>query len=151
MDTPFATRSKTRRRYCDRHRAQNARHLAPELKQVLHQDFHPALMRAIYPAFQVLFPNQVIRAADLARAMVDVAVWRTGERGEVFERTITSRPWRSLHLKHLGGVTRRQLNSDITNQQIENSGCAVRYNAPGQSKSPRRNYRSPTQNLRYGR
>ena len=32
------------------------------------------LLRAIYPAFRVLFPNQVIRADDLARAMVDAAV-----------------------------------------------------------------------------
>jgi len=32
------------------------------------------LLRAIYPAFRVLFPNQVIRADDLARAMVDVVV-----------------------------------------------------------------------------
>jgi hypothetical protein len=32
------------------------------------------MLRAIYPAFRVLFPNQVIRADDLARAMVDVAV-----------------------------------------------------------------------------
>jgi uncharacterized protein YbjT (DUF2867 family) len=37
------------------------------------------LLRAIYPAFRVLFPNQVIRADDLARAMVDVVVQRTGE------------------------------------------------------------------------
>jgi uncharacterized protein YbjT (DUF2867 family) len=36
------------------------------------------LLRAIYPAFRALF-NQVIRADDLARAMVDV-VLRTGER-----------------------------------------------------------------------
>ena len=43
-------------------------------------------MRAIYPAFRVLFPNQVIRADDLARAMVEVAAQRTGERGAfVFE------------------------------------------------------------------
>ena len=34
------------------------------------------LLRAIYPAFRVLFPNQVIRADDLAKAMVDVAVRR---------------------------------------------------------------------------
>jgi hypothetical protein len=39
------------------------------------------LLREIYPAFRVLFPNQVIRADDLARAMVDVAVRRTGEPG----------------------------------------------------------------------
>jgi uncharacterized protein YbjT (DUF2867 family) len=32
------------------------------------------LLRAIYPVFRALFPNQVIRADDLARAMVDVAV-----------------------------------------------------------------------------
>ena len=37
------------------------------------------LLRAIYPAFRVLFPNQVIRADDLARTMVDVAVGGTGE------------------------------------------------------------------------
>ena len=39
------------------------------------------LLRAIYPAFRVLFPNQVIRSDDLARVMVDSAVRRTGERG----------------------------------------------------------------------
>jgi hypothetical protein len=32
------------------------------------------LLRAIYPFFRVVFPNQVIRADDLARAMVDVAI-----------------------------------------------------------------------------
>ena len=32
------------------------------------------LLRAIYPAFRVLFPSQVIRADDLARTMVDAAV-----------------------------------------------------------------------------
>ena len=39
------------------------------------------LLRAIYPAFRVLFPNQVIPADDLARAMVDIAVRGTGEPG----------------------------------------------------------------------
>ena len=49
-------------------------------------NFSYRLMRAIYPAFRLLFPNQVIRADDLARAMVDVAIRRTGERGgQVFE------------------------------------------------------------------
>jgi uncharacterized protein YbjT (DUF2867 family) len=44
------------------------------------------LLRAIYPAFRVLLPNQVIRADDLARAMVDVALQGTGEqRCVVFE------------------------------------------------------------------
>jgi uncharacterized protein YbjT (DUF2867 family) len=37
------------------------------------------LLRAIYPAFRVLFPNQVIRADDLARVMVDAAVHGVGD------------------------------------------------------------------------
>jgi uncharacterized protein YbjT (DUF2867 family) len=41
------------------------------------------LLRGIYPVFRALFPNQVIRADDLARAMVDVAVRRRGESGGV--------------------------------------------------------------------
>ncbi len=49
-------------------------------------NFSYRLLRAIYPAFRALFPNQVIRADDLARAMVDVAVRRTDESGGlVFE------------------------------------------------------------------
>ncbi len=32
------------------------------------------LLRAVYPLFRALFPNQVIRADDLARVMVDAAV-----------------------------------------------------------------------------
>ena len=35
-------------------------------------NFSYRLMHAIYPVFQVLFPNQVIRSDDLAWAMVDV-------------------------------------------------------------------------------
>ena len=49
-------------------------------------NFSYRLLRAIYPAFRVLFPNQVIPADDLARAMVDVAVRGAGEqRSLVFE------------------------------------------------------------------
>jgi uncharacterized protein YbjT (DUF2867 family) len=49
-------------------------------------NFGYRLLRAIYPAFRVLFPNQVIRADDLARAMMGVAVRETGERrGFIFE------------------------------------------------------------------
>ena len=43
------------------------------------------LLRATYPAFRILFPNQVIRADDLARAMVDAAVRGTGNRSPIFE------------------------------------------------------------------
>src|SRR5246127_5644361 len=48
-------------------------------------NFSYRLLRAIYPAFRILFPNQVIRADDLARAMVDAAVRGTGNRGPIFE------------------------------------------------------------------
>jgi len=48
--------------------------------------FSYRLLRAAYPLFQVLFPDQVIRADDLARAMVDVVLRQTKEReGLVFE------------------------------------------------------------------
>jgi uncharacterized protein YbjT (DUF2867 family) len=43
-------------------------------------NFGYRLMRAIYPAFRVLFPNQVIRVDELAEAMVDVAISGRGER-----------------------------------------------------------------------
>ena len=42
-------------------------------------NFSYRVLRAIYPAFRVLFPNQVIRADDRARTMVDAAVRGTGE------------------------------------------------------------------------
>jgi uncharacterized protein YbjT (DUF2867 family) len=49
-------------------------------------NFSYRLLRAIYPVFRVLFPNQVIPADDLARAMVDVAVRETeNPGGPVFE------------------------------------------------------------------
>jgi hypothetical protein len=35
-------------------------------------------LRRIYPVFRTLFPNQVIRADDLAHVMVDLIVTRTG-------------------------------------------------------------------------
>jgi hypothetical protein len=43
-------------------------------------NFSYRLLRAIYPVFRRLFPNQVIPADDLARAMVDVGVRKTAER-----------------------------------------------------------------------
>jgi uncharacterized protein YbjT (DUF2867 family) len=46
-------------------------------------NFSYRLLRGIYPAFRVLFPNQVIPADDLAHAMVDVTVRGRGERGGV--------------------------------------------------------------------
>jgi uncharacterized protein YbjT (DUF2867 family) len=38
------------------------------------------LLRAIYPVFRVVFPTQVIRADDLAQAMIDVAISGRGQR-----------------------------------------------------------------------
>jgi uncharacterized protein YbjT (DUF2867 family) len=49
-------------------------------------NFSYRILRAVYPAFQLLFPNQVIRADDLARAMVDIAVQETPKsESRVFE------------------------------------------------------------------
>jgi len=48
-------------------------------------NFTYRFLRAIYPAFQLLFPNQVIRADDLARAMLDVAVQGTDRGAKIFE------------------------------------------------------------------
>jgi len=49
-------------------------------------NFSYRLLRVIYPVFRALFPNQVIRADALARAMVDVTIRKRGERGNlVFE------------------------------------------------------------------
>ena len=56
------------------------------------------LLRGVYPVFRMLFPNQVIRADDLARAMVDVVARPAQERGgAIFENrdilaVVRSRP-----------------------------------------------------------
>ena len=56
------------------------------------------VLRGIYPVFRVLFPNQVIRADDLARAMVDIAVRGTGEPGGiVLENSDIQAMVKSLH------------------------------------------------------
>jgi uncharacterized protein YbjT (DUF2867 family) len=56
------------------------------------------LLRAVYPAFRVLFPNQVVRADDLARVMVDAAVRGTPKHpGPVFENRDIRAMVGSLH------------------------------------------------------
>jgi len=61
-------------------------------------NFSYRLLRGIYPLFRVLFPNHVIRADDLARAMVDVAIQETGERRSlVFENRDIRAMVKSLH------------------------------------------------------
>jgi uncharacterized protein YbjT (DUF2867 family) len=61
------------------------------------------LLRATYPAFRVLFPNQVIRADDLAAAMVDVVVRGAGEQSLVLENRDIRAMVGSLHTKRAGG------------------------------------------------
>jgi hypothetical protein len=61
-------------------------------------NFSYRLFRRVYPAFRVLFPNRVIRADDLARVMVDVAVRETAERqGPVIENRDIRAMAKSLH------------------------------------------------------
>jgi uncharacterized protein YbjT (DUF2867 family) len=67
------------------------------VKPRLEPNFSYRLLRAIYPAFRMLFPNQVIRADDLAQAMVDVAVRGEGERGGVVFENRDIRQLLSLH------------------------------------------------------
>ena len=58
------------------------------------------LLRAAYPVFRALFPNQVIRADNLAWAMVNVVVRHT-EKGQEFVtgdlvlKIVISEPWSS--------------------------------------------------------
>jgi uncharacterized protein YbjT (DUF2867 family) len=56
-------------------------------------NFSYRLLRAIYPVFRVLFPNQVIPADDLARAMIDVAV---SDMRESESRILENRDIRSM-------------------------------------------------------
>ena len=67
-------------------------------------NFSYRLMRAIYPAFRVLFPNQVIRADELAEAMIDVVVRGAGERRTlVLENRDIQAMVESFHPKRVGG------------------------------------------------
>jgi len=59
-------------------------------------NFSYRLLRWIYPVFRTLFPNQVIRADDLARVMVDVVVLGDAE-GPIFENRDIRTMVRSLH------------------------------------------------------
>jgi uncharacterized protein YbjT (DUF2867 family) len=67
-------------------------------------NFSYRLLRGIYPAFRVLLPNQVIRADELAHAMVDAAVHGTEERGgSVFENRDIRTMVDSLHRPPVSG------------------------------------------------
>ena len=48
-------------------------------------NFSYRLLRSVYPVFRVLFPNQVIRADDLARAMVSVVLGSDTRPSVIFE------------------------------------------------------------------
>jgi uncharacterized protein YbjT (DUF2867 family) len=61
-------------------------------------NFSYRVLRSIYPAFRVLFPNQVVRADDLARVMVEVAVRGAEEpRGPILENRDIRAMVASLH------------------------------------------------------
>ena len=56
------------------------------------------ILRVIYPAFRLLFPNQVIRADDMARFMVEAVVRGTpGHPGPIFENRDIRAIAESLH------------------------------------------------------
>jgi len=68
-------------------------------------NFSYRLLRTLYPAFRLLFPNQVIRADDLARAMLDVVVRETGQHGgPVFENRDIRALVKSLNASGGGSV-----------------------------------------------
>ena len=61
-------------------------------------NFSYRMLRAVYPVFRLLFPNQVIRADELAWVMVDVVLRQTQERqGLVFENRDVRAMVESLH------------------------------------------------------
>jgi uncharacterized protein YbjT (DUF2867 family) len=57
------------------------------------------VLRTVYPVFRTLFPNQVIPADDLARAMVEV-VLSQNEQGPVFENSQIRTMVRSIRGTH---------------------------------------------------
>ena len=66
-------------------------------------NFSYRLLRAVYPIFRVLFPHQVIRAGDLGRVMVDVAVQGRGEGSSVvFENRDIRAMVESFDVKQVG-------------------------------------------------
>ena len=60
-------------------------------------NFSYRMLRAIYPAFRLLFPTQAIRADDLAHVMVEAAVRGTENRGPIFENRDIRTVAESLH------------------------------------------------------
>jgi hypothetical protein len=93
------------------------------------------LRRTTYPAFRALFPNQVIRTDDLARATVDVVVSETEQRGgPVFENRDVRAMVESLHTHE--GRANETMNELLRNDILaEDSTCIVRYNSRRGAKS----------------
>jgi uncharacterized protein YbjT (DUF2867 family) len=59
------------------------------------------ILRQIYPAFRALFPNQVIRADDLAQVMVDLVLDSTGAApSQIFENRDIRSVTHSLRRPH---------------------------------------------------
>jgi len=67
-------------------------------------NFSYLILRRIYPVFRALFPNQVIRADDLAQVMVDLVVNRTGVApSQIFENRDIRSMTPSLRRPQAGG------------------------------------------------
>jgi uncharacterized protein YbjT (DUF2867 family) len=76
--------------------------------------FSYRLLCAIYPAFRLLFPSQVIRADDLARVMIDVLIREAGEQGSGFREPQHPKNGRCTATRRIRGksaVTRRSYGS----------------------------------------
>ena len=70
-------------------------------------NFSYRLLRAIYPVFRALFPDKVVRADDLARAMVDAAARGTEKRQSlVLENRDIRAMVESLHPEGVHGLVR---------------------------------------------
>jgi len=68
-------------------------------------NFSYRLLRTVYPVFRVLFPNQVIRADALARAMVDLGLRQTHERQGLILENRDIRAIVESHVPHGNRVT----------------------------------------------
>ena len=63
--------------------------------------FSYSVLRSIYPVFRILFPNQVVRADDLAHAMVEVVMRQADKPGS---RILENRDIRAM-VKSFGPET----------------------------------------------
>lgn len=73
----------------------DAAHQVIYVTRIREPNFSYRLLRVIYPFFRVVFPNQVIRADDLARAMIECRLQRKRERRSLVLENRDIRAWSS--------------------------------------------------------